>query len=424
MADIVLRNCNIVHQQELSDIEIGNGKIVAIKPAKARKSKAGKPRQELDCQGLLVTPPFIDCHIHLDSVLTAGDPRPNESGTLFEGIQIWGERKNRLVKEEVKCRARQALELLAQHGVLYVRTHVDVTEAKLIALDALLELREEVRDWITVQVVAFPQDGIYSKPQNEGLMAEAVMRGVDVIGGIPHYELTHEDGVRSIGRIFDLAEQYDRLIDIHCDEIDDEQSRFLEVVTAQAIRRGMGEKVSASHTTAFGSYNDAYAYKLMGFLRQAQINFISNPLINITLQGRLDTYPKRRGVTRIKELWQNGINVSLGQDCIADPWYVLGTGSMLGVAHMAVHVAQMTGMKELEGCFDMASSNGARTLHLGDYGIAVGNLANLAILEAPSMLDSIRYQAAPRYVISRGRLISHTRPAQTEFKAHGIFTAN
>ncbi|MBZ0286052.1 MAG: amidohydrolase family protein, partial [Anaerolineae bacterium] len=310
----------------------------------------------------------------------------------------------------------EALTMMAAQGVLYVRTHVDVTEPRLIALDALLELREQVRDWTTVQIVAFPQDGIYSRPENEGLLEEALRRGADVVGGIPHYELTREDGVRSIGRIFDLAEKYDRLIDVHCDEVDDEQSRFIEVIVAEAIKRGGGERVSASHTTAFGSYNDAYAYKLMGFLRRTNVNFIANPLINITLQGRMDTYPKRRGLTRIKELWQNGTNVSLGQDCIYDPWYIMGTGSMIGVAHMTVHVSQMTGLQEIDACFDMVTGNGARSLAISDYDLEVGNPANIVILNAPDAFTALRYQVAPRYVISRGKIIAETQPALTNMQ--------
>jgi cytosine deaminase len=236
-----------------------------------------------------------------------------------------------------------------------------------------------------------------------------------VVGAIPHYELTREDGVRSIHRIFDLAEQYDRLIDVHCDEVDDDQSRFLEVIVAEAIKRGNGERVSASHTTAFGSYNDSYAYKLMGFLRRTNINFIANPLINITIQGRTDTYPKRRGLTRIKELWQNGVNVSVGQDCIYDPWYIFGTGNMLSVAYMTVHVAQMTGLQEIDACFDMIERNGAKSLHLQDYGIREGNPANLIVLDAPSAFHAVRYQSIPRWVISRGKVIADNQPAVLNF---------
>lgn len=410
MSRLILRNCRLQGREQPVDIAIESGKIAQIAP---RIESSGG--DEIECGGRLVTPPFVESHIHLDSVLAAGQPRFNASGTLFEGIQIWGERKVSLTREDVQRRALDALKLMATHGVLYVRTHVDVTEPRLIALDALLELREQVRDWTTLQIVAFPQDGIYSRAENEALLEEALKRGADVVGGIPHYELTREDGVRSIHRIFDLAEQYDRLIDVHCDEVDDEQSRFVEVIVAEAIKRGGGERVSASHTTAFGSYNDAYAYKLLGFLRRTNVNFIANPLINITLQGRMDTYPKRRGLTRIKELWQNGANVSLGQDCIYDPWYIFGTGSMIGVAHMTVHVSQMTGLSEIDACFDMIGVNGARSLNVAGYGIEEGNPANLVVLDAASPFDALRYQAIPLYVISRGKIIAQNQPSALAF---------
>lgn len=413
MSDLTLRRCRLQDQADLVDVAIRNGVIDQISPASAQAATTNDA--EIDCAGKLVTPPFVESHIHLDSVLAAGQPRFNQSGTLFEGIQIWGERKGSLTREDVKQRARAALELMATHGVLYVRTHVDVTEPRLVALDALLELREEVRDWTTVQIVAFPQDGIYSRPENDGLLEEALRRGADAVGGIPHYELTREDGVRSVIRIFDLADRYDRLIDIHCDEVDDEQSRFVEVIIAEAIKRGGGERVSASHTTAFGSYNDAYAYKLLGFLRRTNINFIANPLINITLQGRMDTYPKRRGLTRIKELWQNGVNVSLGQDCIYDPWYIFGTGSMIGVAYMTVHVSQMTGLPEIDACFDMIGKNGAKSLQIPDYGIAEGNPANLVVMDVETPFEALRYQAIPAVVISRGKVIARNQAAQQKF---------
>jgi len=408
MYSLILRNARLEGQKRSVDIAVEGRSIAQIREAITEVAP-----QEIDCQEQLVTSPLVESHIHLDSVLTAGQPRFNSSGTLFEGIQLWGERKPSLTREDVQNRALEALKLMASHGVLYVRTHVDVTEPRLIALDALLELREQVRDWTTLQIVAFPQDGIYSRPENDGLLEEALRRGADVVGGIPHYELTREDGVRSVQRIFDLAEQYDRLIDVHCDEIDDDQSRFVEVIVAEAIKRGNGERVSASHTTAFGSYNDAYAYKLMGFLRRTPVNFIANPLINITLQGRMDTYPKRRGLTRIKELWQNGVNVSLGQDCIYDPWYIFGTGSMMSVAYMTVHVSQMTGLQEIDACYDMVTVNGARSLNIGDYGIKVGNPANLVILPAPDAFNAIRYQVIPRYVISGGKIIAETQPTHS-----------
>jgi cytosine/creatinine deaminase len=411
--DILLRGCRLLDSPsgEIVDIGIVGGKIAAIAPQIT--THAGL---ELDIGGKLVTPPFVESHIHLDSALTAGQPRWNHSGTLFEGIEIWGEYKQNLSLEDVKKRAIATLKQQASQGVLFVRSHADVSEASLIALQALLAVREEVKDWITLQVVAFPQDGIYGNPKNEELLEEALKLGADVVGGIPHYEFTREDGVKSVHRIFELAQKYDKLIDIHCDEIDDEQSRFLEVVAACAVRSEMGEKVTASHTTAFGSYNNAYARKLMGLLWRSQINFIANPLINITLQGRTDTYPKRRGITRVKELWQSGLNVSLGHDCVQDPWYSLGTGNMLEVAHMAVHVCQMTGTSEIDACFDMITRCGAKTLHLDNYGIEVEKPANLIVLDADSPYDAIRRRATICFVISQGHLIASTQPPITDWK--------
>ncbi|NET10119.1 MAG: cytosine deaminase [Merismopedia sp. SIO2A8] len=407
--DILLRHGRLLHPTNPAqqvDIAIQDGKIVAIAPTLPHNATT-----VLDLQGQVVSPPFVESHIHLDSVMTAGEPRWNESGTLFEGIEIWRERKQSLTLEDVKARAIAALKQQATQGVLFVRTHADVSEANLVALQGLLEVREQVKDWITVQVVAFPQDGVYGNPKNEDLLEEALKLGADVVGGIPHYELTREDGVRSLHRIFALADQYDRLIDIHCDEIDDDQSRFLEVIAACAIRGNNGDRVTASHTTAFGSYNNAYSFKLMGFLDRAQINFIANPLINITLQGRTDTYPKRRGVTRVKELWQRGLNVSLGHDCIQDPWYSLGTGNMLDVANMAVHVCQMTGRSEMDACYNMVTWHGAKTLHLTEqYGIEVGQSANLIVLDGSDRYDILRRRPTVRYVISRGQLIAETVP--------------
>lgn len=410
--DLVLRCCRLDDRQV--DIAIRDGKISAIAPNLTETATL-----ELDAGGNLVSPPFVESHIHLDSALTAGEPRWNQSGTLFEGIEIWGERKQSLSLEDVKKRAIETLKLQASQGVLFVRSHADVSESSLTALQGLLEVRELVKNWITLQVVAFPQDGIYGNPQNEELLEEAIKLGADAVGGIPHYEFTREDGVNSVHRIFELAAKYDRLIDIHCDEIDDEQSRFLEVVAACAVRSGMGSKVTASHTTAFGSYNNAYARKLMGLLTRSQINFIANPLINITLQGRTDTYPKRRGVTRVKELWQAGLNVSLGHDCVQDPWYNLGTGNMLDVAQMAVHVCQMTGISEIDACFDMVTTHGAKTLDLSNYGIEVGKPANLIVLDAKNRYDAIRRRATVTHVISQGKLLVCTEPSVTKWTEDG-----
>jgi cytosine/creatinine deaminase len=407
--DIVLRRGRLVGREGIWDLGISGDRLVAID-----RRLPGRGLQEWPIEGQLISPPFVESHIHLDSALTAGSPRPNLSGTLFEGIQIWADRKQSLTLEDVQERAIATLRQQAAQGVLFVRSHADVSEQNLIALQGLLAVREQVRDWITLQVVAFPQDGIFGHPRNRELLEESLRLGADLVGGIPHYELTREDGVASIGCIFDLAEQYDRPIDIHCDEIDDEQSRFLEVVAAAAYRRDYGPRVSVSHTTAFGSYNNAYALKLMGLLQRAQINFIANPLINITLQGRTDSYPKRRGLTRVKELWQAGLNVSLGHDCIQDPWYSLGTGNMLEVAQMAIHVAQMTGQAEQAACYEMVTANGAKTLQLADYGLNLGDRADLIVLDAPSIAVALRDRSAVTLVISRGQLLlSRSRPILT-----------
>ncbi|WP_448571056.1 cytosine deaminase [Trichothermofontia sp.] len=397
--------------RDRGDIGIEGSQIVAIAPHLDLTAT-----QEIALNGQWVSPPFVESHIHLDSALTAGEPRWNQSGTLFEGIEIWRERKQTLTQADVEARAIAALKLMAAQGVLFVRTHADVSEPSLAALKGLLAVREQVRDWLTLQVVAFPQDGVYGDAHTEKQMAEALRLGADVVGGIPHYELTREDGVRSLQHIFDLAQTYDRLIDIHCDEIDDEQSRFLEVVAALTLRSGLGARVTASHTTAFGSYNNAYALKLMGILQRTELNFIANPLINITLQGRTDTYPKRRGLTRVKELWQHGLNVSLGHDCIQDPWYALGTGNMLEVAHMALHACQMTGLAEIDACYDMITINGARTLNLEDrYGIAVGKPANLIVLDAENPYDALRRRATVTHVIAQGKPLVQTTPPRSRW---------
>ncbi|MEA5450370.1 cytosine deaminase [Leptolyngbya sp. CCNP1308] len=409
--DIILRDGKLPSG---APVEIGlkDGRIQAVEPHLALSAP-----QEVALGGKLVSPPFVESHIHLDSALTAGQPRWNQSGTLFEGIEIWRDRKQSLTLEDVKARAIATLKLQAQQGVLYVRSHADVSETSLTALKALLEVRDAVKDWITVQVVAFPQDGLYGSPGNLELMEEALKLGADGVGGIPHYEMTREDGVQSVHRIFELAQQYDRLIDIHCDEIDDDQSRFLEVVAACAVRSGLGPQVTASHTTAFASYNNAYAFKLMGLLSRSNINFIANPLINITLQGRTDTYPKRRGVTRVKELWQQGLNVSLGHDCVQDPWYNLGTGNMLDVAAMAVHICQMTGQAEIAACYAMITINGAKTLAVEDaYGLAVGKPANLIVLDADSPYDAICRRATVTHVFSRGKLLVQTQPPEVKWE--------
>jgi cytosine/creatinine deaminase len=403
---LILRGARL--GDEILDIGIEDGRVARITAMIDERAE-----REIEARGRLVSPPFIESHVHLDTTLTAGEPRWNESGTLFDGIQIWSERKKCLTREDVVARATELLRWQVAQGVLHVRTHADVTDPEFTSLMALLEVKEKVQGWVDVQIVAFPQEGMLSYPRGVELMEEALRLGADVVGGIPHYEYTWEMGVESVKETFRLANKHDKSIDIHCDETDDPHSRFLEVMAAEAIRTGMGPRVTASHTTAFGSYDNAYAFKLMGFLSKANINFVANPLINITLQGRYDSHPKRRGITRVKELWQNGLNVSLGYDDIMDPWYPLGTGGMLEPAHMAVHACHMTSRKDVTACFDMVTENAARTLGLEGYGIAEGNAANLVLVDAPDKWDAIRRLATTTLVVKDGEVIAETRPAET-----------
>src|SRR5699024_2183857 len=320
---MIIKNARLRDRENLWNISVKHGEISQI----TQQTVGVEDEEIIDVQGSLVIPPFIEPHIHLDTTLTAGEPAWNKSGTLFEGIQRWSERKELLTAEDVKMRAKKAMKWQAAQGIQHIRTHVDVTDPKLTALKALLEVKEEVAPWVNLQLVAFPQEGILSYPNGKELLEEALKMGADVVGGIPHFEFTREYGVASMKIAFDLAEKYDRLVDIHCDEMDDEQSRFVEVVANEAYQRGIGKWVTASHTTAMGSYNDAYTSKLFRLLKMSDINFISNPLVNIHLQGRFDTYPKRRGLTRVKEMREAGLNVCFGHDDIFDPWYPLGTGN-------------------------------------------------------------------------------------------------
>ncbi|UQW98910.1 cytosine deaminase [Rummeliibacillus sp. G93] len=413
---MIIKNAKLRKREGLWQIHIQNKKIVKI----AQKIEKND-QQIIDVQGCLVLPPFIEPHIHLDTTLTAGEPNWNVSGTLFEGIQRWSERKESLTARDVKTRAKTALKWQIAQGIQHVRTHVDVTDPDLTALKAMLEVKEEMAKFIDLQLVAFPQEGILSYPNGYELLEESLKMGADVVGGIPHYEFTREYGVDSLKAAFQLAEKYDRLVDIHCDEIDDEQSRFVEVVAAEAYRLGMGSRVTASHTTAMHSYNGAYTSKLFRLLKLADINFVANPLVNIHLQGRFDTYPKRRGITRVKELQEEGINVCFGHDDIFDPWYPLGTGNMLQVLHMGLHVTQLMGYDQIVNSIDLITNNSARTLDIEEqYGIEEGKPANLIVLEAASEYDAIRKQASVLYSIRNGEIIAETKPRDTKIMLDGV----
>ncbi len=405
-----ITNVRLPQRDGLWQIDIEQDRIRQIS---AGETVGQAPAGTLDAMGGLALPPFVEPHIHLDTTQTAGTPRWNQSGTLFEGIERWAERKALLTHEDVKQRAWQTLKWQIANGIQYVRSHVDVSDPHLVALKALLEVKREVAPWLELQLVAFPQEGILSYPRGEELLEEALRMGADVVGAIPHFEFTREYGVESLHKAFALALRYDRLVDVHCDETDDEQSRFVETVAALALRHHMGARVTASHTTAMHSYNGAYTARLFRLLKLSGIHFVANPLVNIHLQGRFDDYPKRRGITRVKELMAAGINVCFGHDDVFDPWYPLGTANMLQVLHMGLHVCQLMGYEQINQGMDLITVNGARAMNLSDYGIQGGHSANLVILPAENGFDAVRRQVAPRYSIRRGRVIAQTQPAQS-----------
>jgi cytosine deaminase len=406
-----INNVRLPWRDGLWQIAIADGKIARLS---AQPQHASPADESLDGEGGLACAPFIEPHIHLDTTQTAGEPAWNQSGTLFEGIERWAERKAMLSHEDVKRRAMQTLKWQIANGIQFVRTHVDVSDPSLTALKAMLELKAEMAPWITIQIVAFPQEGILSYPNGEALLEEALRLGADVVGAIPHYEFTREYGVESLHKTFALANRYDRLIDVHCDEIDDEQSRFVETVAALAHRAGNGARVTASHTTAMHSYNGAYTSRLFRLLKLSGINFVANPLVNIHLQGRFDTYPKRRGITRVKEMLEAEINVCFGHDDVFDPWYPLGTASMLQVLHMGLHVCQLMGYEQIDAGLDLITHNSAKTLQLSGYGIQTGNDASLIILPAESGFDAVRRQVPVRYSLRRGTVVAETKPAESE----------
>ncbi|KLV04179.1 cytosine deaminase [Photobacterium aquae] len=409
--NMLIQNITLRGKEGLHQILIEEGTITAIKTMDDAFHFDGVI---LDGENGMAIAPFCEPHIHLDTTQTAGEPNWNISGTLFEGIERWAERKSMLSVEDVKRRAKQTLKWQIANGIQHVRTHVDVSDPTLIALKAMLEVKEEMKEWVDIQIVAFPQEGILSYPNGKELMEQAVKMGADVVGAIPHFEFTREYGIESLHFAFELARKYDRLIDVHCDEIDDEQSRFVETLAALAHKYEMGDKVTASHTTAMHSYNGAYASRLFRLLKMSGISFVANPLVNIHLQGRFDDYPKRRGVTRVKEMLASNINVCFGHDDVFDPWYPLGTANMLQVLHMGLHVCQVMGYEQINNGLDLISTHSARTLNIQDrYGIEEGKPGNLLILPAENGFDAVRRQVPVRYSIRQGKIIAETQPAVT-----------
>ena len=404
MLDLLLRGARLPGEIETRDIGIKDGMISEPEP---------ESHQTIELGGALVTPALVEPHIHLDAVLTVGEPRQNESGSLFEGIEIWAERVKQLTVEDVKERVRTVLRWQLANGVQFVRSHVDVCDPELKAVRALVELRQEIGDQISLQLVAFPQQGIMSFDGGQDLMRKAVDLGVDVVGAIPHFELTREYGEQSIKFAFALADNKGLRVDIHCDETDDDQSRFVEVMAAETIRLGMGGRVTASHTTAMHSYNNAYAYRLINNLKRAQMHMVTNPLDNSTLQGRFDSYPIRRGHTRVKELLAAGINVCIGHDSVMDPWYPLGYADPVQAAFVLAHYGQMSGHGELRTLMDMITWNPASALGLEKYGLLPGCRADLCAFSVPTEIDAIRLVAPRKLVVRGGKVVARTEPERT-----------
>lgn len=408
---MLIQQVHINNQSDLQDVRIEDGVFKAIDQHLTPKDN----EQVIDATGKLLLPPLIDPHVHLDATQTAGDPEWNQSGTLFDGIRIWSERKKTLTIEDVKERAKETLRKQIANGIQVVRSHVDVTDPSFTALKALLEVKKEMADEVELQLVAFPQEGILSFPHGKQLMEEAVKLGADVIGGIPHFEFTREYGIESLHFIGELAQKYDRLIDVHCDEIDDPASRHLETLATIAYETGLSDRVTASHTTALGSYNNAYAYKLFRLLRMADINMIANPLVNTNLGGRFDTYPKRRGMTRVKELNEDGINVAFGEDDVRDPWYPMGNGNMLDPVSMGLHVGHLMGYDEINGSYQFVTSHAAKALHITDhYGIEVGKPGNCIVYNNSDFYNVLNEHSEVLYSIRGGRVIAQTTPKVTK----------
>ena len=403
MLDLLITNAILPDGTGPVDIGIENGSFAAIETGLAAEAT-----KTIDAAGRLVTPPFIDPHFHMDATLSLGNPRLNRSGTLLEGIALWGELKPLLTHEAVIERALRYCDLAVSQGLLSIRSHVDVCDDRLLAVEALLEVREKVRPYIDLQLVAFPQDGLYRSPTAEANLLRALDLGVDIVGGIPHFERTMQDGARSITRLCEIAAERGLRVDMHCDETDDPMSRHIEMLAAETVRFGLQGRVAGSHLTSMHSMDNYYVSKLLPLIAEAQIHGIPNPLINMTLQGRHDTYPKRRGLMRIPEMMDHGINIALGQDCCMDPWYSLGNADMLSVAHMAIHATQMTSRDQMRTLFDAITVNSASALGLEDYGIAKGNPANCVLLQAKDTIEALRMSATRLAVIRNGRVISET----------------
>jgi cytosine/creatinine deaminase len=405
---MLIRNATLPDGRTGIDVLVEADRIKAVGPN--LPSPEGVP--VIEAGGLLLSPPFVDAHFHMDATLSYGLPRVNQSGTLLEGIALWGELKPHLTQDALVERALQYCDWAVAKGLLAIRTHVDVCDDRLLAVEALLHVKERVKPYLDLQLVAFPQDGVLRSPTALANLKRSLDMGVDVVGGIPHFERTMAEGAESVRILCELAAERGLRVDMHCDESDDPMSRHIETLAFHTQRLGLHGRVTGSHLTSMHSMDNYYVSKLLPLMREAQVNAIANPLINITLQGRHDAYPKRRGMTRVPELMAAGITVAFGHDCVMDPWYSLGSGDMLEVAQMGLHVAQMTSQAQMRACFDAVTVNAAKILGLDGYGIAPGQVADLVLLQARDPADAIRLRANRLMVVRRGQIVART-PAAT-----------
>ncbi|HEU0222846.1 MAG TPA: amidohydrolase family protein [Paracoccaceae bacterium] len=404
MLDLLIKNATL-RDGAPADIAIEGPRIAAIAPAiDARAARI------IDAEGRLVTAPFVDPHFHMDATLSYGIPRINASGTLLEGIALWGELKPLLTHEAVKSRALAYCDWAVAMGLLAIRSHVDICDDRLLAVEALMEVKREVAPYLHLELVAFPQDGFFRSPNARANLLRALDRGVGIVGGIPHFERSMEEGRRSVTELCEIAAARGLRVDMHCDETDDPMSRHIETLAFETQRLGLERRVAGSHLTSMHSMDNYYVSKLLPLIAEAEIAAIPNPLINIMLQGRHDSFPKRRGLTRVREMRAQGITVGFGQDCCMDPWYSLGTADMLDVAFMGLHVAQMSSPADMAACFDMVTSESARILGLEGYGLAPGNDASLVLLDAADPVEAIRLRAPRLLVVSRGRIVAERAP--------------
>ena len=407
MLDLLVTNANLPDGRTGLSIAVQNGRIVEVAP----HIDATPAQQIVDAAGLLIAPHFVDPHFHMDATLSYGLPRVNASGTLLEGIALWGELKPQLTADALIERALTYCDWAVGKGLLAIRAHVDTSDPSLLAVDAMLDVQKRVAPYLDLQLVAFPQDGVLRSPGGVENLKRALDKGVDVVGGIPHFERTMSEGAASVKLLCEIAAERGKLVDMHCDESDDPMSRHIETLAFETQRLGLQGRVTGSHCTSMHSMDNYYVSKLLPLIAESGVSVIANPLINITLQGRNDTYPKRRGMTRVPELMAAGVNVAFGHDCVMDPWYSLGSADMLEVAHMGLHVAQMTSQDGMRRCFDAVTSHAAKVMHLEGYGLEVGCDASFMLLQARDPIEAIRLRATRLKVFRRGKLVADTTPA-------------